>query len=203
MAKAHRKSKPPQSPREIADELVSARERRGLASPTPERIVMAGGDLDTLQAEQGAARDQCIRVPSDPLDRLYKRGLLHRDEEMNEILHSAGLEYRGLWWRSGLGRSCSSMNISGVFLPAGERNPGMPVGEHQAHCRVKWRQAREVLGFYFNRVIDPIVLDGDDVEAVGRLVTGRTDSRQSSAVAVDRLSEGLRILAVHFALLRA
>lgn len=178
-------------PMQIASKLVLDRERRNLASATPERIVRAGED-----ATIGA--DGVQRVNTDPIVRLYRRGALHRDEELNEVFYRAAEEYRRIWWASGLGRSVGGINTSGVFSPSTDRNPGMPAGERQAHFRGRYRQAREQIGFYFGRVVDSIVLEGEEPERVGYIVSYRKDEKQARAVAMDRLSEGLRILAHHF-----
>lgn len=200
MAKTNRK--PKIDPLEKAREFVASRERKvddnGLPTAlcaTPERMVKAGADI-------AVGADNVQRVTADPLDRLFRRGQLDRDKERNGVLYQAGVRYRDLWWQSGLGRSTSSLNITGVFTPATERNPGMPASEAQAHARAKLREARDRLGFYFARVVDPIVLEGVDVEDVGKSVTGRGHAQQARAVALDRLAEGLRLLALHFTYIR-
>ena len=174
-----------------ARKMVDDRERRGVMSATPERIVRAGDD-----ATIGA--DGVQRVNTDPLLRLYRRGLLHPDEEMNEVLYRAAEEYRAIWWGSGLGRSVGGINTSGVFSPATERNPGMAGSERQAHFRAKWRRAREEMGFHFHQAVDAIVLEGEEPDKVGLVISFRRDHKQARAIAMDRLAGGLRVLAHHF-----
>lgn len=182
-----------------ARKMVDDRERRGLASATPERIVMAGDDLSAEPIDvRASANDARQRVNTDPLERLYRRGLLHPDPEMNEVLFMAANEYRAIWWGSGLGRSVGGINTSGVFSPATERNPGMAGSERQAHFRAKWRRAREEMGFHFHQAVDAIVLEGEEPDKVGLVISFRRDHKQARAIAMDRLAGGLRVLAHHF-----
>lgn len=163
---------------------------------TPQRLRMAGSD-----AAVGA--DGVRRLSDDPLSRLAARGLLWPgDEDRNRLLAEAGERFRTDRHRASLDGP-GAMDVGRVGGGAGDPAWSMPLTERMAHWRWRYRQAVQALGGpYLAAVVEAVVCDERSLEDVGRQVSGRPDPKQAQAVAMDRLREGLRVLAVHYGLVR-
>lgn len=165
--------------------------------PTPERLRHAGGDMRV-----GA--DGVRRMEDDPLLRLAVRQCLDReDKNRNKILYEAGETYYSHWYQSGLN------GVGAIDYGAGSRGEGltlppsaMPNSERAAYHRGQFRGARECLGMYFYRVLDPIILEGRDPAEVGCTISGHANLDRGRAISVDRLSEGLHRLAIFWGTLQ-
>ena len=190
MAKAALKQKPT-----IIDR---AAERAALIPvPTPERLAHARGDVRV-----GA--DGVRRMEDEPLLRLATRQCLDRNnKDRNTILHQAGDQYYSHWYLSGLN------GLGAIDYGAGSKGEGltlptsaMPSSERVAYHRGQFRGARDCLGMYFYRVLDPIILDWQDPAEVGCMISGHANLDRGRAIAVDRLSEGLHRLAIFWGTLQ-
>lgn len=174
--------------------------RRGVdqstGAPTPERRAMAAGHIrQSISPEQA----RVYHCEDAPLDRLEQRGQLDRDRHRNRVLAEAGRRYFEHWYKSGMS-PLAAVDL-GRAQGGGTPSCGMPTSELAAHHRRQYRATVQALGQFFSAVVDPIVLNEQDVAAVGRSISGHRNHGRAVAVAMDRLRGGLTVLAVYFRML--
>lgn len=174
---------------------VESRQRLNRSDATPERLLRADG-------HQAIGADLVRRITDSPIDRLMsKQQLDPRDEVANRTLHEAAEIYRRDWYKAGLS-GIGGMDMSRTGGGDGAPSWGMPNSEQAAHHRWRYHRAAAAIDPYLRAVVDEVVLRESDLDAAGRMVSGRTDRKQAQAVALDRLREGLRRLAIHYGIMK-
>lgn len=121
-----------------------------------------------------------------PLKRLHARG------HITHVEFEAGRRYYEHWYHSGLS-PIGAVDL-GKVGQGSEPKPGMAVSERQAYHRRAYRQGVAALD-EFRVYVDGIVLREEDPEVVGKRFTGRTQTQQSRAIAIEMLKLGLKRLA--------
>lgn len=162
-----------------------------LQRATPERLAKAD------KAAIGA--DQVQRVQEGPLAWLASRRFLdRRNPERNQALADAGEEYRRHWYLSGLS-PIAAMDPTRPPVRGESMPPGfMPATERQAYHRQQYRRGEEALGMFFSVVVNAVVLEERSLEDVGKQVSRYSNAKLCRAIALDRLIEGLRLLAEEY-----
>lgn len=154
-------------------------------TPTAERIRQAG---DVVQTEDA------VRV-RDNFERLYARGQLDPDHEVATALYAAGLRYQSEYELSRLAGEIGSPDYSKPIVDGGGETR-TPIGVRAQAARTALRAAREAMGAQCASVVDAVVLSGERLEGIGLATTGYRSGKMASAVAKERLNQGLRALAI-------
>lgn len=158
-------------------------------TPTFERLAFANDNFTVDPATRA------YRMRDTPLDRLHRTGLLHADHDINDMLHVAGQRYQADHFAAGLsplGAQDYERPIVDGASPKGESD--YRVGAYERH-----RSARNDLGSFFGPVTHSVVVQEQSLKSAGRSL-GIGNAPQARAVALDRLREGLRILAKGYGL---
>lgn len=162
---------------------------------TPERIAKAGTDFYI-------GSDKARRFADSPLQRLATRGGLYPDTETNKRLLEAGERYFEDWYISNMS-SIAAFDPTRVFVGGGDFSPGMPVSERQAIARSAHRGVTAAIGRKYMEVVDAVVLqEQGDFEAIGRKASGMASPHSCRAIATERLTAGLYLLAKHYGLIK-
>lgn len=155
-----------------------------LETPTPHRGVKAG----ELRADATGAY-HCDSV----LATLASRGVIAKNPAANQALFEAGERYLSHWTLGyRIGVAAQNINREGR---AGFTPGAMSTTESATVHAQEYRRASQHLGPFFSAVVDPVVLCEEPLESVGRRISGYKSSKQATAVAMDRLREGLSRLA--------
>ena len=205
MGKATKRAKSPRTIYEALKPLramVENRAARDLDSATPERLARAG---DTL--EIGADRVQ--RISDAPLDMLFKKKLLalrdhggsSRESDLNAIRFEAGRRFRGDWHLSRMNALRSRDYRQPYSTPHAVGTPSHFATDRALDARKRYRAAVSALGSYFDEVVEAVVLHEVPLAIAGQRVYGGAAGAPAKAVALDRLREGLHLLATHYGLL--
>lgn len=174
-------------------------------APTDERVRHAGGAkaVEVGHSGQGVV---VRRILDAPVYRHATRGELAQrkdgriDREGNRLALAAAERLYQDWYRSGMGQY---LHAAVLEARGGGRVANAPAylrAEGAADARKKFRRAMDHLSGRTRDVVSLVVLQEVPLADVGRGITGRTDREQSRAVALDRLQEGLAMLAVHYGL---
>src|SRR5690606_3824846 len=117
--------------------FVANRERRGLGTATPERIMKSGG-------HSSVGADGTQRIVDSPFDRAHAQGRLGSGTSCphNERRFRAGQKYRHHWYHAGLAGNLQSPDLNRIFASDPSSNSaGMARSEAEAWHRQKYREA--------------------------------------------------------------
>jgi hypothetical protein len=158
---------------------------------TPERLAKSASAL----APNGA------RVFKDELlDRLAVKGQLYPDPTINEACRLAGERYYADWYGSNMS-ALKAIDYGKVSGGKGASGSQIAPGGIALHCRKNYRAARAVLGDKYRKPVEAILLEGQsDLVTVGKSITGAANPRTCRAVAIERFTAGLYLLAKHYRL---
>lgn len=159
---------------------------------TPERVLKAANDNYVAPATG-------IRTFKDePLQRLHARNELWRnDSVMNQRLLEAGERYYKDYYVSNMD-PLASFDPTRVFS-GNSGGQGMPASQSQAVARADFRKAVKAVPAKYLKVVDRVVLQFQgDLVAIGHEATGSASRHTCRAVATERLSAGLYLLAKHY-----
>lgn len=137
------------------------------------------------------------------LDKLADKGALYNDRGMNAALKAAGEKYFEDWYGAGLS-TLIAIDYGKVSGGSGGKGAGgMAVGRVQMQCRDSYRAARKALTPKYRKPVEAILLEGQtDLVAVGKAASGAASPHTCRAVALERFSAGLLLLAKHYVLLK-
>jgi hypothetical protein len=79
---------------------------------------------------------------------------------------------------------------------------GLNLNEMQEQKRREYRKARAAMGAKYRQVVEVILLQDQDLVSAGKQATGSSVAATCRAVAVERFTAGLFMLAKHYGLLR-
>lgn len=168
------KSEP--SPLDKIRTRVTERERIGLTSATPERVLKAG--------EEGTeyTHSNVQRLHTGPLDKLWKNGeLMHRE-------FHAGDQFRLDHFRSRMDPGAPTVDWGAIGGNFGPRNPSMFGGQEVADARLRWRKVQDTLGPKPRKraglvwtVLTNAILSENSAEELGAKIFGRGDRREARA----------------------
>lgn len=167
---------------------------RAVNETTPERL--ARSDSSTI-TEDGARQFQ-----DDLLVRMANKGQLYPDAEINQALLMAGTKYYTDWYGGNMGglQAIDYGKVSGGQDGSGS---SMPPSRMAAQSRQAYRDARATLGSKYRKAVEPVVLEGQsDLVAIGKAISGAGSPHTARAVAIERLTAGLFLLAKHYLFLK-
>lgn len=160
---------------------------------TPERLAKSDGE--SIVTTEGARQFQ-----DELLTRMARRGQLYPDAKTNEALHMAGLKYYEDWYGSGMG-GLQAIDYGKVSGGQGGAGSAMPASRLAAQHRANYRKARASVPAKWRKPMEAVLLDGQsDLVAVGRAASGAASPHTARAVAVERFTTGLYLLAKHYGL---
>lgn len=171
---------------------------RGMDGPTPERAARANGHLRV-------GDDRVFRVEDSELMKLCSRGSLDpKDRERNRLLGAAGALYFNDCYLSGMIPS-GALDPSRIRVDGGGigASHGIPASARAEYHRSRFRRAAKAMGARYEAVVNAVVLGDRPVIEVGLAVSCYRNEKLAGAVATDRLREGLRLVAVEYALIPA
>ncbi len=152
-------------------------------------------DTETIEADITSLRLDSF------LDKLAAKGALYPDKGMNAVLHHAGEKYYEDWYNAGMS-TLKAIDYGKVSGGAGGSGGSVPTGRMQAQARESYRAARKALTPKYRKPVEAVLLEGqDDLVDVGRAASGAASPHTCRAVAIERFTAGLLILARHYAML--
>jgi hypothetical protein len=169
-----------------------AREVPDFDTATPERLAMG----ESVVTEDGARQ-----FKDELLVRLADKGKLWSDAKINAALLLAGEKYYADWYGSGMG---GLQAIDYGKVRSGQKGSGgyLPPGRIAARCREDYRAARAALPEKCRKVVELILLQDQDLVSAGKAATDSAVLATCRAVAMERFTFGLYLLAKHYVLLR-
>lgn len=154
---------------------------------TSERIKKAGND--TYLSKDG------VRYVRDwPLSTLHSKGLLSKNKEMNDAMYIASDKLYRIWYLSGLS-GYPSISLNGISGGDSDKSWGMPRSESSMMARKELRNAIDLLGKRTWLYVEDICISQISVEKSGMSRSTYRSRDKAIAVAMDRLREGLEIIA--------
>lgn len=157
---------------------------------TPERLAMSESSITT---EDGARQFQ-----DELLTRMASKGHLYPDAKINEACQLAGDKYYADWYGAGMG-GLQAIDYGKVQGGQGEAGSSMPPSRMAAQARANYRAARAVLGSKYRKPLEAVILEGQsDLVAIGKAATGAASPHTARAVAIERFTAGLYLLARHY-----
>lgn len=162
---------------------------------TPERLAKSEGE--SIVTTEGARQFQ-----DELLTRMARKGQLYPEAKTNEALLLAGGKYYEDWYGSGMG-GLQAIDYGKVSGGQGGAGSAMPVSRIAAQHRANYRAARAAVPAKWRKPMEAIILEGQsDLVAVGRAASGAASPHTARAVAVERFTTALYLLAKHYVLLK-
>lgn len=159
-------------------------------SATPERLAMSGESITTA--------DGARQFQDELLTRLASKGQLWPNKEINEAMQLAGERYYEDWYGANMG-GLQAIDYSKVQGGSGGEGSHLPPSRMAAQKRASYRAARAVLGSKYRKPLEAIILEGQsDLVGIGKAITGVASPHTARAVAIERFTAGLYLLARHY-----
>jgi hypothetical protein len=156
---------------------------------TPERLAKSN---DNFKGKDGVRR-----FVDSLLVRLAARSGLYPDKTINRSMLQAGERYYADWFGSNMS-PLKAFDPTRVYTGSGTGS-GMPASEAQAQMRKAHRKARAYLGKKYAEALELMVLNEQtDLVAVGKKIGKVAHHRAARAIATERLTAGLFLLAKHY-----
>jgi hypothetical protein len=161
----------------------------GKLDATPERLAKSN---DNFKGKDGVRR-----FADSLLVRLAVRGGLYPDKDINRALLQAGERYYADWYGSNMS-TLKAFDPTRVYTGSGVGS-GMPANEAQAQMRKAHRKARAYLGKKYAEALELLVVNEQtDLVVVGKKIGKVAHERAARAIATERLTAGLFLLAKHY-----
>lgn len=134
------------------------------------------------------------------LVRLAAKGQLYPDAKINAAMLAAGIKYHEDWYGAGMG-GLQAIDYGKVSGGQGGSGSSMPASRIAAQCRANYRAARAVLPSRWRKPLEAVLLEGQsDLVAIGKAASGAASPHTARAVAIERFTTGLYLLAKHYVL---
>jgi hypothetical protein len=159
---------------------------------TPERLARSG---ESIVTEDGARQ-----FKDELLVRLADKGQLWPDATVNMALRLAGEKYYADWYGAGMG-GLQAIDYGKVRSGQGGSGSHLPPGRIAAQCRANYRAARAAMPDKCRKVVELILLQNQDLVSAGKAASGSAVPATCRAVAIERFTFGLYLLAKHYVLL--
>jgi hypothetical protein len=156
---------------------------------TPERLQHSNDNFITA--------DGVRRFQDGVLVRLHKKGALYPAKDINDALYAAGEKYYGDWFGSNMD-PLKAMNYEAVSGGGSGSDTRLPASHIQLMMRNDYRRAREFLGTKYRKAVELLVLEDQELVAAGAKLSGASSPHACRAVAIERLTAGLFLLAKHY-----
>lgn len=156
---------------------------------TPERIAMSPSEVT----------DGTRQFQDELLVRMASKGQLYPDKAVNAALLAAGTKYHEDWYDAGMG-GLQAIDYGKVSGGQGSQGgSSMPASRLAAQCRANYRAARAAVPSRWRKPLESILLDGQsDLVAIGKAASGAASPHTARAVATERFTTGLYLLAKHY-----
>ena len=129
------------------------------------------------------------------------KGQLYPNATINLACKVAGEKYYEDWYGSNMG-GLQAIDYGKVRGPQNGSTSYLPPGRIAAKCRADYRAARAAVPAKYRKPLELILLDGQsDLVAIGKAITGASSPNSNRAVAIERFTAGLYMLALHYVLL--
>lgn len=159
---------------------------------TPERLALS----------PSIVVDGTRQFQDELLQRLASKGHLWPDRTINAALLAAGERFYADWYGAGMG-GLQAIDYSKVSGGQGGAGSAMPVSRMAAQNRANYRAARKAMPAKYRKPVEAVVLEGQsDLVAIGKAASGAASPHTSRAVAIERLTAGLYLLAVHYCMVK-
>jgi hypothetical protein len=183
---------------ELLDISISGKK----AGPTLERISKTFATDKEGGLEVTFNQDGARQFKDELIARLADKGQRYPDAKINAACHLAGEKYYADWYGAGMG-GLKAIDYGKVSGGKGGSGSHLPPSRMAAQCRENYRAARAALLAKYRKPVELILLDGQsDLVAVGRAITGSPTARTCRAVAIERFTAGLYLLARHYVLVK-
>jgi hypothetical protein len=190
---------------QILDISVSGRKIPKVTKPIAYKArVVADDDMATPERlarsdESALVEDGARQFKDDLLVRLADQGKLYPDAKINMACKLAGEKYYADWG-AGMG-GLQAIDYGKVRSGQGGSGSHLPPSRIAAQCREAYRNARAAMPDKYRKVVELILLQDQDLVAAGKAVTGSAVPVTCRAVAIERFTFGLYLLAKHYVLL--
>ncbi len=135
--------------------------------PTAERLEKASGHVHVGDDKQGG---KIFQICDSPMDRLYARLIRSASSHQEHALrreYAALARYRHHWYQAGLEPTIGSVDLDRIFAPDASNMSGMAKSSRQYDNRLKYREAREIIGHRPGIILDNVVCCEWDLEIAG------------------------------------
>jgi hypothetical protein len=157
---------------------------------TPERLAHANDNSVII--------DGVRHFQDGLLHKLASKNQLYPDTNINAAMFMAGEKYYADWYGSQMS-NLGAIDYGAVTGGGGGGASQMPASHKSAVARASYRQAREAIGKKYREVVELIILeDQTDLVGIGAKVTGTSTAQACRAVAIERFTAGLFLLAKHY-----
>lgn len=161
----------------------------GSYQPTPERLQH---DNDNVATPDGA------RWVVEGFERMAARQQLDENRAVNFALHAAGLRYQTDHYTARL----TPLGAIDYERPHVDGSPGDTFGSDRSVMALDaFRKARAAMGGRYAAVVDAVLLDGRTLAEAGVMHSSYRQRDMAGTVAKERLTTGLRTLAVHYGIM--
>jgi hypothetical protein len=160
---------------------------------TPERLARSPDSTIT--------KDGARQFNDSLLVRMANKGQLYPDKTINDALAAAGVRYLDDWAGSNMDplKAVDYGQVSGGGSGGDAR---IPVGHRMTLMREDYRKARAALGKKYREPLELILLKDQGLVEVGQAVTGAVAMHTCRAVAIERFTAGLYLLAKHYGFIK-
>jgi hypothetical protein len=159
---------------------------------TPERL---------RKSKSTVTEDGARQFKDELLVRLADKGQLYPDATINLACKLAGEKYYADWYGSNMS-SLQAIDYGKVRSGQGGSGSHLPPGRIAAKCREAHRAARAAMPDKCRKVVELILLQDQDLVSAGKAATGSSAPSMCRAVAIERFTFGLYLLAKHYELLK-
>jgi hypothetical protein len=192
---------------QILDISISGRKIPKVEQPTLYKARNIA-DVDTATPDRLAKSDSTItedgtrQFNDELLVRMASKGQLYPDAKINAACHLAGEKYYADWYGAGMG-GLQAIDYGKVRSGQGGSGSHLPPSQMARQAREAYRAARAALPVKCRKPLELILLDGQsDLVAVGKAITGSATPRTCRAVAIERFTFGLYLLAKHYVMVK-
>lgn len=155
---------------------------------TPERIAKS----------ESTVTEGTRQFQDELLVRMASKGQLYPDTDTNAALLMAGTKYHEDWYGGGMG-GLQAIDYGKVSGGQGGSGSSMPASRIAAQHRANYRQARAAVPSRWRKPLEAILLEGQsDLVAIGKAASGAASPHTARAVALERFTTGLYLLAKHY-----
>jgi hypothetical protein len=153
---------------------------------------------ERLARSESTITDGVRQFQDDLLVRLAGKGQLWTGKAENQALLLAGTKYYTDWYGSDMG-GLKAIDYSKVSGGQGGAGSAMPASRVAAQHRAEYRAARAAMPARYRNPVEAFLLEGQsDLVAVGKAITGAASPHTARAVAIERFTAGLYLLARHY-----
>lgn len=156
--------------------------------PTPERLRMAGENVEVFTADENENWRAMRLVDKHVLAQLMSRGVISGDE------YSAGAQFYGDWYLSGLANS-GVIDPGRVVVDGGKADH---LNDIKLSALNRWQKAVQAVGLIHSQVLTDVLLSEEDLEVYGRRRFGQNNEKRARLAAQIALKLALEQLDLHY-----